>query len=194
MEILKKITFYVITLITAPLILLTKISTVIGIGETYVFFAQMLSLAPGKLGSYFRVSFYHFTTTETTIQCFIGFGTFFSKQNIKIEKGVSIGAYCIIGSVEIGEGTLIASKVSIPSGRHQHSDDNAKDENRGPMKTETIKVGTHCWIGENALVLANVGNNSIIGGGSVVVKSIPENVVAAGNPARILKTETKTHA
>jgi len=192
METLKKTTFYLITLITAPLILITKISIVIGIEETFVFFAQMLSMVPGKLGSYFRVSFYHFTTTSTTIQCFIGFGTFFSKRNVKIEKGVSIGAYCVIGSVEIGEETLIASKVSIPSGRHQHSDDIPEDKKRGPMKTETIKVGAHCWIGENALILANVGNNSIIGGGSVVVKNIPENMVAAGNPAKLLKTNART--
>lgn len=190
MKILKNAIFYLVTLFTAPLILITKISIVFGIDETYTFFAQMLSLVPGKLGSYFRVSFYHFTTTGTAIHCFIGFGTFFSKRNIKIEDGVSIGAYCVIGSVEIGENTLIASKVSIPSGRHQHSDEDYGGKKWGPMKTEMVKVGAHCWIGENALVLADVGKNCIIGGGSVVVKNIPENVIAAGNPAKILRVKS----
>lgn len=187
MKILKNTIFYLVTLITAPLILITKIAIVFDIEEIYIFFAQMLSLVPGKLGSYVRVSFYHFTTTATTRQCYIGFGTFFSKRNIKIEKGVSIGAYCVIGSTEIGEETLIASKVSIPSGRHQHSDDDSGDNKWGPMKTEMVKVGAHCWIGENALILADVGNNSVIGGGSVVVKNIPENVIAAGNPAKKIR-------
>lgn len=187
MKILKKTIFYLVTLIISPLILITKIFIVFGIEEIYIFFAQMLSLVPGKLGSYFRVSFYHFTTTGTTTQCFIGFGTFFSKRDIIIENGVSIGAYCVIGSVKIGEETLIASKVSIPSGRHQHSDDDSGDKKWGAMKIEMVKVGAHCWIGENALILADVGNNSTIGGGSVVVKNIPEKVIAAGNPAKTLR-------
>lgn len=187
MQILKNTLFYFVTLITSPLILITKVSVIFGIEETYIFVAQMLSLVPGKIGSYFRVSFYHFTTTATSMQCFIGFGTFFSKRNIKIENGVSIGAYCVIGSVEIGQKTLIASKVSIPSGRHQHSNDDNGDDEWGPMKTEMVKVGAHCWIGENALILAHVGDNSIIGGGSVVVNNIPENMTAVGNPAKILK-------
>jgi len=188
MNLLKKSTFYLVTLFTAPLILITRIFVAIGTDEVFVFFAQFLSLVPGKLGSYFRVSFYHFTTTGTTRQCYIGFGTFFSKRDVAIGDGVSIGAYCVIGSVDIGEGTLIASKVSIPSGRRQHSGHPSEERSSKPMKAEMIKVGAHCWIGESALILADVGKNCIVGGGSVVVKSLPENVVAVGNPAKKIKS------
>jgi len=188
MTLLKKSLFYFVTLLMAPLILITRISFLVGIDETYVFFSQLLSLVPGKLGSYFRVSFYHFTTTGTTTQCYIGFGTFFSKRDVVIGDGVSIGAYCVIGCVDIGEGTLIASRVSIPSGRRQHSDDLPGEKSNKPMRAETIKIGAHCWIGESALILADVGNDCIIGGGSVVVKSVPENVVAVGNPAQKIKS------
>jgi len=186
MKIFKKIIFYLAALVTSPLILITKISSFFGIEETYIFCAQALSLIPGKIGSYVRIAFYHFTTSATSPECFVGFGTFFSKRNVRIGKEVSIGAYCVIGSVDIGEGTLIASKVSIPSGRHQHSIGDNEAEKVDTLKVEMISIGSHCWVGENALILADIGDSSIIGGGSVVVKRIPENVTAVGNPAKVI--------
>lgn len=186
MSILKKTIFYLAVLIISPLILITKISLALGIEESYRFIAQMLSIVPGKPGSFLRVAYYHYTATNTTTQCFYWLWNLFSKRNIIIKNGVSIGAYCVIGSVEIGEETLIASKVSIPSGRHQHGDDTPSSDKWESMKTSIIKIGAHCWIGENSLILADVGNNSIIGG--VVVKAIPENVVAVGNPATVVRT------
>lgn len=188
MKILKKAIFYLAALVTLPLILVTKTSSFLGIEETYIFCAQLLSLIPGKIGSYVRVSFYHFTTSATSPECFVGFGTFFSKRNVRIGKEVSIGAYCVIGSVDIGEGTLIASKVSIPSGRHQHSIGDTAAKEDETLKIEMISIGSHCWIGENALILADIGDRSIVGGGSVVVKPIPENVTAVGNPAKVITT------
>lgn len=52
-----------------------------------------------------------------------------------------------------------------------------------------IKVGNNVWFGGNVVVLAGVeiGDNTVIGAGSVVTKNIPPNVVAVGNPCRILK-------
>lgn len=56
-----------------------------------------------------------------------------------------------------------------------------------------ITVGNNVWIGGNVTVLAGVtiGDNSVIGAGSVVTKDIPANVVAVGNPCRVIKTITK---
>ncbi len=50
-------------------------------------------------------------------------------------------------------------------------------------------IGNHVWIGENALILKGVkiGDNSIVGAGSVVTKDVPNNSIVAGNPARIIK-------
>ena len=52
-----------------------------------------------------------------------------------------------------------------------------------------VHIGKNCWIGANAVVLPGItiGDNVVIGAGSVVTKDIPSNVVAAGNPCRVLR-------
>ena len=61
--------------------------------------------------------------------------------------------------------------------------------NKGLEYAKPIKVGNNVWIGGNVIVLPGVtiGNNTIIGAGSVVTKNIPSNVVAVGNPCRVIK-------
>ena len=56
-----------------------------------------------------------------------------------------------------------------------------------------IKVGNNVWIGGGVTVLAGIkiGDNSIIGAGSVVTRDIPANVIAVGNPCKVLKEITK---
>jgi acetyltransferase-like isoleucine patch superfamily enzyme len=51
-----------------------------------------------------------------------------------------------------------------------------------------VRIGADCWIGSGAIVMADVGDQSTIGAGSVVVKEIPSSVVAVGSPARPVKS------
>ena len=53
-----------------------------------------------------------------------------------------------------------------------------------------VEICDNCWIGSNSLILKGVtlGNNTIVGAGSVVTKSFPENVIVGGNPAKIIGT------
>ena len=52
-----------------------------------------------------------------------------------------------------------------------------------------VKIGRNCWIGAGAVIVPGItiGDNVVIGAGSVVTKDIPSNVVAVGNPCRVLR-------
>ena len=79
------------------------------------------------------------------------------------------------------------------SGKYQHQIEDLDLEIRNqPGSLEKIAIGSNCWIGNNATVMAGVGNNSIIAAGSVVVNKIPANCIAAGNPAKVIKYRSRS--
>ena len=60
---------------------------------------------------------------------------------------------------------------------------------RGLQYNAQVHIGKNCWIGAGAIILPGItiGENSVIGAGSVVTKDIPANVVAVGNPCKVLR-------
>ena len=54
-----------------------------------------------------------------------------------------------------------------------------------------IIIGEDCWVGNGALILANIGNKCVFGAGSVVVNDIPDFSIAAGNPAKIINSRKR---
>ena len=102
---------------------------------------------------------------------------FFANFNLTIldEAPVTIGDDCFIGP-----------NVSIYTACH--STDPIERNTRREW-AEPVKIGNNVWIGGSVTILPGVtiGNNVTIGAGSVVTKCIPDNVVAAGNPCRIIK-------
>lgn len=173
----------------SPLVLLVKLHKRFFISDSFfAAFGQTLALVPGKLGSYVRCAYYRFTLKSFSGEGFIGFGSYFPHSSAEIGEAVYIGAYCIIGNARIGRGSVLASRVSILSGAHQHPIEgrSIKREERNNVYRR-IDIGEVCWIGEGSVVMADVGDFSIIGAGSVVTKSVPGGVIAAGNPARVIK-------
>jgi acetyltransferase-like isoleucine patch superfamily enzyme len=118
---------------------------------------------------------------------YVSYGTLFSKPTAYIGNDVYIGAYCVLGDVRVGDNTLIADHVSIPSGAEQHGiamlDIPIMNQ---PGELRTIHIGADCWIGSNAVILADIGNHCVVGAGSVVTKPVPEYGIVAGNPARTI--------
>jgi len=172
-------------LIMSPAGVLSAFGRVRGMFE---FFSRLFSFVPGIIGDYARRAYYVMTLQSCSMQCCISFGTFFAHREALVEDGVYIGSYCIIGRAHIGARTQIASNVHILSGQHQHR----RDENGNILGSESghfeeITIGANCWIGTSAVVMANVGEGSTIGAGSVVTKNIPPGVVAVGSPARVIK-------
>jgi acetyltransferase-like isoleucine patch superfamily enzyme len=157
--------------------------------EWFTFAAQLLSLVPGKPGIFTRRSFYLMTIDRCATDCHIGFGTTLSHPQVTIGPGVMIGHRCTVGSAAIGRDATIGSNVDILSGRRQHAFDRTDRpvQDQGGEFTQ-VRIGSNCWIGNSAVVMADVGEQCVIGAGAVVVKSIPANAVAVGNPAVVKHT------
>jgi virginiamycin A acetyltransferase len=153
----------------------------------YTFGAQVVAQAPGLPGDYLRSAYYWWTLRSCSLHSRISFGTLFSHPDAVVENHVYIGPYCLLGRVRIGTGTQIAGHVQVPSGARQHRRDNQGNVGGSEAGVfEPVRIGEHCWIGASAVVLADVGERTIIGAGAVVTKPVPAGVTAAGNPARVL--------
>lgn len=95
-----------------------------------------------------------------------------------------------VGKVTIGSNVQIAPNVSIYTAGHPLHPDS---RNSGYEYGISITIGDNVWIGGNSVILPGVtiGNNAVIGAGSVVTKDVPDNAVAAGNPARVIRFITE---
>jgi len=159
----------------------------------FAFSAQALSLAPGLPGSYLRVAYYAMTLRSCSMESHIGIGSFFAHSEASVGHRVYIGPLCILGQTNIGDRTQIASGVQILSGSRQHG--RTKDgriEGAEDGVFEVIPIGSDCWIGAGVIVMAEIGEGTTIGAGSVVTRPIPARSVAVGNPARIIKSTNET--
>jgi acetyltransferase-like isoleucine patch superfamily enzyme len=133
---------------------------------------------------------------------------------IRCESGgqISIGDLVYIGddviisaqhSIEIGELTLLAHGVQIFDNDSHPAD---ADEREAHFKailglqsavayrieSAPVKIGRRCWIGFNSAIMKGVtiGDDSIVAAGSMVTKDVPAGVIVAGNPARIVKSNS----
>lgn len=135
-----------------------------------------------------RELFSKLTASKIDESCFIipPFHTEFGK-NTKIGKNVFINSCCHFqdnGGIEIGDKTMIGQNVTIVTLNHD-----INPETRINATPKSVKIGKNVWIGADCTILPGVtiGDNSVIGAGSVVTKNVPDNVVVAGNPVKILK-------
>jgi acetyltransferase-like isoleucine patch superfamily enzyme len=123
---------------------------------------------------------------ETPFHCDYGYNievgeNFFANYNLVILD---------VAKVKIGDNAQIAPNVSIYTAGHPIHPDS---RNSGYEYGIDITIGDNVWIGGNTCIMPGVtiGNNVVIGGGSVVTKDLPDNVIAVGNPCRIVREITE---
>jgi virginiamycin A acetyltransferase len=155
----------------------------------FVFWTNIFAFLPGLPGVFLRRGFYSLTLQQCSLDSHIGFGTLFSHRNSAIEDNVYIGNYCLIGSAHIGENSLIGSRSSLLSGNGQHIH-NDETGTWGAFSTDNIKqiqIGKNVWLGEAAIVMADIGEGCQIAAGTVISTDTNSYVMLAGNPARFIK-------
>lgn len=121
-----------------------------------------------------------------SIQVLTPFNTDFGR-NIRLGNGVFINKSCMfvdLGGIELEDNVLIGPEVKILSVNHP-----LDPKNRRGVILKSVKIRRNAWIGAGATVCPGVtiGENSIIGAGSVVTKDVPSNTVYAGVSAKFIK-------
>ena len=157
-------------------------------GDLFVLFGQAFSLIPGLPGNWLRRAFGRLTLDGCAADCEIGFLSWFSSRHARIGARVYIGPLSVIGDAAIGEGSLIATRVSILSGKNQHA--HGPDGGLIPFSRDRaalVRIGRDTWIGEGAIVMADVGDHCIVASGAVVTSQVAAGQVVGGNPARVIR-------
>jgi maltose O-acetyltransferase len=108
--------------------------------------------------------------------------------NIELGERVYFNFNCVVldvCSVKIGSFTLFGPAVQIYAATHPLDAGQRRREESG----KPVEIGSDVWVGGGAIILPGVriGSRSVIGAGSVVTRDVPEGVLAAGNPCRVIR-------
>lgn len=149
---------------------------------------QVASLFPGLPGMYLRGALLRRVLADCHPTACVEFGVLFSEPGAVLGAGVYVGPRCTLGLVRIEKDALVASGVQIPSGgkTHHFSDPDVPIRDQGG-ELATVTIGEGAWVGAGAIVLADVGKGTVVAAGSVVTKPLPDFVVAAGVPAKVIR-------
>jgi len=150
---------------------------------------QSLARIPGLRGEYLRRAFLSRVLESCHPTATICWGTVFSKVGARIEANVYVGASCHLGLVHLERDVLLASGVHVPSGGRTHGTATVDVPIREQPGTVTVvRIGQGTWVGSAAVVMADVGRDSVVAAGAVVTRPLPDRVVAGGVPAKIIQS------
>jgi len=163
-------------------------SLVIGRDHALEGSTQAWSLVPGLPGQYLRRAFLSKTLAGCAHTATIEFGTIFSSASASIGDRAYVGPRCHLGWAVIERDVLLAAGVHVPSGGRYHGVEDLTVPIRDQETTKVaVRIGAGSWIGSAAIVMADVGRDSVIAAGAVVTRSIPDRAIAGGVPARVLR-------
>jgi virginiamycin A acetyltransferase len=179
----------VATLLVLPIAASTLMrGRLLGYDRAFQASIEWMSALPGVSGQYLRRAYLAMMTEGCGDETVIGFGTLFSTRRVRIDANAYVGPQCDIGWAHIERDALVAAGVHIPSGPATHGlarlDVPMRDQ---PGETRCVHVREGAWVGNAAVVMADVGRHAVVAAGAVVTKPIPDYAIAAGVPAQVIR-------
>ncbi|WP_187248871.1 acyltransferase [Microbacterium sp. 4-7] len=113
-------------------------------------------------------------------------------EGLRVGDRSSVATGCFIGcsgSIVIGDDVMLGPGVRVFSENHVFSDPSATIKSQG-VQRGAVTIGDDCWIGSGVTITSGVtiGRGVVIGSGSVVTRDIPDYSIAAGSPAKVIRT------
>jgi acetyltransferase-like isoleucine patch superfamily enzyme len=148
-------------------------------------------LVPGITGHYLRRAFLARTLASCHWTATVEFGTLFSSAGARLDENVYVGPRCHLGLVHLERDVLVGAGVHITSGTATHGTEDVSRPIRDQERSKAlVRIGAGAWIGSVAVVMADVGHDSVVGAGSVVTRPVAPLVMVAGVPARVIRERT----
>src|SRR4051794_34946739 len=136
----------------------------LGPAKAFPGWSQLFSLVPGLTGVYLRRAFYALVLPRCDVDACLSFGTVLSHPTAEVGRSVYTGVYCCLGAVTLEDDVLLGSYVSVMNGNAQHGTERLDVPIREqPGEWPRVTVGRDSWIGDRAVVLADVGQHCVVG-------------------------------
>lgn len=157
--------------------------------RAFLWASESIARIPGLRGVLSRQAFYRSTLARCGQDVHFGWMSVFSMAEAEVGNRVYIGRFCSLGYAQLEDEVMLADRVQVLSGGREHTrgDSSAAMQSQEQVY-ERVRIGRGAWIGTGAILMADVGEHSIVGAGAVVNKPIPPFSVAAGVPARVMKS------
>ena len=192
-EIAKAIAFGCATVLVSPLLLSFWLrSLAVGKDRALHGSSQLLALVPGISGQYLRRAFLARVLAACHPSVTVEFGTLFSQVGAMLDENVYVGPRCHLGLVHLEQDVLLGAGVHVPSGPQTHgTSDLTIPIREQPGEGKVVRIGRGTWVASAAVVMADVGSDSVVAAGAVVTTPIPDRVIAAGVPARVVRNRAE---
>jgi acetyltransferase-like isoleucine patch superfamily enzyme len=188
-SLVKRIADAVALVLVLPAVGAYRLAAAIGTPESvFPGYSQGFSLIPGLTGVYLRRAFYRCVLPRCGRDVCISFGSVFSHPTAELGDRVYIGIGCIIGDATLEDDVLVGSHVSIINGRRQHGIERLDIPVREqPGEYPRVVIGRDSWIGDRAVVTVGLGCKVVVGAASVVLSSVRDLSIVAGNPSKVIR-------
>ncbi|MBI2962868.1 MAG: acyltransferase [Deltaproteobacteria bacterium] len=154
--------------------------------------SRLLALVPGAAGRWWRRVWYRRTLAGCGDDLEVDWMAAFRTPRAKVGHRVFVGTFCWIGWAEIGDDVMMGGHVTVLSGGRHHDFERLDVPMRQqPGELERIAIGADVWIGNGAIVLADVAPGTVVGAGAVVNRTFDPHAILAGIPARVIGSRAK---